>query len=277
MGRSYRKRALGALRDADLMTPERAIAYARIFAVVPMLVCAAWFVTFHAGIDVFGNPMGSDYVGFWSAGQIGLSGHSGDVYDPTIHWALQKSTFGREIGWTAFFYPPMFLLICVPLAALPYGWSLAVWLAVTGSAYVLVACRLLGRGFGPVVAFTAVPVNFGHGQNGLLSAALLSGGALLLDRRPVLAGALFGLLAYKPQLDIVVPIGLVAGGQLRALISAGAAFLAFVLLSYADIGSEAWTGFFRASTLAQASLEQGFAGHEKMQSTLQRRASWGPP
>jgi hypothetical protein len=53
-------------------------------------------------------------------------------------------------------------------------------------------------------AFPAVFVNIGHGQNGFLTAALLGSALLSLDRRPWLAGALIGLLAYKPQFGVLI-------------------------------------------------------------------------
>ena len=48
------------------------------------------------------------------------------------------------------------------------------------------------------LAFPAVLVNIGHGQNGLLTAPLIGGALAVLDRRPIVAGILIGLLAYKP-------------------------------------------------------------------------------
>ncbi len=43
------------------------------------------------------------------------------------------------------------------------------------------------------LAFPAVLINVGHGQNGFLTAALLGGALVVLDRRPLFAGILFGL------------------------------------------------------------------------------------
>ena len=36
---------------------------------------------------------------------------------------------------------------------------------------------------------------------------------VLLDARPVLAGVLFGLLAYKPQFGLLIPLVLIATGR----------------------------------------------------------------
>ena len=66
----------------------------------------------------------------------------------------------------------------------------------------------------PRLAFPAVLINIGHGQNGLLTAALLGGALAMLDRRPIVAGILFGLLAYKPQFGLMIPLVLAASGAL---------------------------------------------------------------
>src|SRR5207248_327842 len=125
-------------------------------------------------------------------------------------------------------YPPMFLIIVAGLALLPYGTALAAWLAAT-----LLAYPATVRAIPPdrpaimaALAFPAVFVNLGHGQNGFLSTALLGGGLLLLGRRPALAGFLLGLLAYKPQLGLLLPLALLAGSHWRAMIVAGLTVIA---------------------------------------------------
>src|SRR3546814_9794178 len=78
---------------------------------------------------------------------------------------------------------------------MPYLVSLGVWLGVSGLAYAEVVRRLTDRWSGTaltLLAFPGVLLNIGHGQNGFLTAALMGGGVLLLERRPWLAGALFG-------------------------------------------------------------------------------------
>jgi alpha-1,2-mannosyltransferase len=47
------------------------------------------------------------------------------------------------------------------------------------------------------LAFPAVFWTLGLGQNAFLTATLFGGFTLLLDRRPIAAGILLGLLCYK--------------------------------------------------------------------------------
>src|SRR6266481_6505738 len=83
------------------------------------------------------------------------------------------------------------------------------------------------------LAFPAVFINLGHGQNGLLTAALLGAALLMLTRQPLLSGTLFGLLAYKPQFALVIPIALLASNQWRAIAAAAATIMALSVLSVA--------------------------------------------
>src|SRR5271166_2431864 len=111
-------------------------------------------------LSASGLPRGSP----WMAGQTLL----------TI-LSLTGSRKGRcSAPISAFFYPPTFLVVCLPLALAPYFWSLGLWLSATGYAYYRVV-----RGYvpslrlAPFLAYPAVLLNAAHGQNGFLSAALL--------------------------------------------------------------------------------------------------------
>ncbi|WP_029586365.1 glycosyltransferase 87 family protein [Bradyrhizobium sp. URHD0069] len=61
----------------------------------------------------------------------------------------------------------------------------------------------------------AVFINAVGGQNSTWTAALFGGGLSPLERRPLLAGGLLGLLIYKPQLGLLIPVAL-AGRHWRA-------------------------------------------------------------
>jgi hypothetical protein len=81
------------------------------------------------------------------------------------------------------------------------------------------------------------------GQGTFLALALVYGGLRLLDSRPVLAGILFGLLGYKPQLCLLLPVALIAARQWRALASAAATGVVLVLASLAVFGLGTWLDF----------------------------------
>jgi hypothetical protein len=100
----------------------------------------------------------------------------------------------------------------------------------------------------------AVIMNTLSGQNGCLSGALLMGGVLLLDRRPIIAGILFGLLTFKPHLGIVLAFALVALGAWRTIASAAATTAILVGLSVALFGTDIWGVYLTATRAFQLQL-----------------------
>jgi hypothetical protein len=261
---------LRSLREAEWLDAARAKAWRNILLVISLLAAAGWAALSRGGLDPLGKALGTDFLSFYAASRLALAGHPAAVYDVAAHRAAEIAVFGRDVGYAAFFYPPLFLLICLPLATLPYLAALAAWLAATGAVFAASLKGWLGGriGWPAVAAFPAVLMTIGHGQNAFLSAALLGAGARWLDRRPVLAGIALGLLAFKPHLGLILPVALIAGGRWKAFASAAATVLAFSSASLAVFGAEAWRGFLVSSALARATLEQGLVEPGKMASAF---------
>jgi hypothetical protein len=256
----------GAIREADWLNPRRARAYAWIFLAVTVAFVLLLVAASRDGLDPYGRPLGTDFVSFWTASEIALRGDSAAVYDPALHQAAQSHLFPGVSGYAAFFYPPTFLLACLPLAALAYFPSLIMWLAATFAALRAALVRDLGTV--PLLAFPAVYLNAAHGQNGFLTAALLAAGARCLVCRPWLAGVLFGGLAIKPHLALAVPFALAAAGAWRALAGMAASVAALVAASLALFGWATWSAYLRSLPLARATLELGLVGDAKIQSVF---------
>ena len=119
------------------------------------------------------------------------------------------------------------------------------------------------------LAFPAVFVNIGHGHNGFLTATLLGTALLVLDRRPALAGILFGLIAYKPQFGLLIPLVLIASGRWRAFFAASLTVAALALVTLLAFGPDVWRAFLASSALTRVEvLEQGGTGWHKIQSVF---------
>ncbi len=270
---------LAALRSGDWLTASRARAYGWILLGVSLVAAALWIGLSKGGVDAAGKPLGTDFTSFWAASKLALAGHPAAAWDIAAHRAQEAAIVGRDTGYAAFFYPPIYLLICAPLALLPYLAALAAWLAATGAAYWRATRAWLGEKLGamPILAYPAVLLNAGHGQNAFLSAALFGGGALWLERRPIVAGVCLGALAYKPQLGLMIPVALVIAGRWKTIAAAGATVVALAALSLALFGADAWRGFLADSPTARAALEQGLVGDAKMQSLFAAVRLWGGP
>jgi alpha-1,2-mannosyltransferase len=123
-----------------------------------------------------------------------------------------------------------------------------------------------------------VLINVGHGHNGFLTAALLGGGLVSLDRRPLIAGILFGLMAYKPQFGLMIPIALAAGGYWRTFIAAAATAVLLTVVTTLVFGVQVWHAFFVGAEFTRTVvLEQGDTGWHKIQSIFSWARMWGAP
>ena len=178
----------------------------------------------HGLIVPLTRPTSTDFVSFYAAGGLADVGTPQLAYDQTAHYAAEERAAQPGIVYNFFFYPPTFLLLCSSLARLPYLLAFAAFEAVTLGLYLIVIRRILGEHgsavFVLILAFPPVLWTIGLGQNGFLTAGLLGLATLLVDRRPLAAGFLFGALCCKPHFALLVPVALAAGGRWRALAAA---------------------------------------------------------
>jgi hypothetical protein len=81
------------------------------------------------------------------------------------------------------------------------------------------------------------------GQSSLITAAMLVTIFVWLDRRPVAAGILIGLLTLKPQLGVLFPVMLIASGRWRVFASAAVTTLALAGATALVFGPQVWVDF----------------------------------
>jgi hypothetical protein len=188
---------------------------------------------------------GREFRLLWTASVLARQEEPAAVYDPGC-FREQEIGLSGEPRAHLWLYPPPFLLLVWPLSYLSYPAALAAWLGLTLLAYALVLRRICPepRRLVEILCFPGIAINFLIGHNGFLSGALLGAGLLFLDISPVLAGIGFGLLFYKPQLAVLVPVALIAGGRWRVLGWTMLAAAALALASALVLGAETWWAFF---------------------------------
>src|SRR5215471_18470703 len=258
------------IKSGAWLTRERLRGYAVILLAISLLASVIWIALADGLIDRNGKPIGTDFSNVWAAGRLVLDGEPAAPYDPARQHAAEKKAFsGHEVPFFGWHYPPFFLIVAAALALLPYGWALLAWIALTLPVYLVVMRAIVPRPETLLIAlaFPAVYVNIGHGQNGFLTAALLGGGLLLLDRRPATAGALLGLLAYKPQFGLLIPLVLVATGRWRTTAAAMIVVAAAAAATLVLFGPQVWHAFAASTEFTRVVvLEMGNTGWQKIQS-----------
>lgn len=267
------------LRTGDWLTLARLRGYAIIFLAIYVLAAVLWVAMADGLIDRNGKPLGTDFSNVYAAGTLALGGEAEAAYDWEKEYAAERAIFGgREVPFYGWHYPPQFLMVAAALAILPYAAALAAWMALTLPAYLLAIRAVLPHPAATLaaLAFPAVFVNLGHGQNGFLTAALLGGALVVLDRRPVLAGVLIGLLAYKPQFGVLIPLVLLVTFRWTTIAAAVGIVLATCVATVVLFGPSVWSAFAASTALTRdIVLEAGTTGWEKIQSLFSAVRMWG--
>ena len=216
----------------------------------------AWGSVLYATRNEYYSP---DFISFYAAGVLADSGHPALAYQHAALYAAERAVVPGSNGF--FFYPPVFLLLCAVFAWFPPFVALLLFDAVIVGVYLLVARAIVGdRGWAislPLLAFPPVMWNVITGQNGLLTAVLFGAATLVIDRRPVTGGLLFGAVCYKPQLGLLIPVALASGRRWRAFAAAASAVGVLCLASLLVFGWSTWQAFLDNATTARGVYDTG--------------------
>jgi hypothetical protein len=274
---------VGFFRDGQWLTRRRLVVYPKLFLAVYIVSAAIWLMSSKGLVDPAGHPIGADFTDPWSASWLTLHGGPAVAYDVAGLWSVERfAVADPAAGFAGFHYPPMYLLVVMPLALLPYAWSLIIWTVANFAAYLGVMWKVEPErdALWLAVAFPGALVNLTNGQNGFLTLALLGTALLTVERRPIVAGVLFGLMSYKPQYGILVPIflavnstssgqSLLSRDRWRTIGAAALTVVLFAAASLAMFGEKTWRAFFSSISFTRhVVLEQGGSGFEKLQSTF---------
>jgi hypothetical protein len=240
------------------------VAIGYVAALAMMFARHAWVV------DASGAPILTDFVAVWSAGQLALAGAGVTAYDKMAEHAAQVAAIGHGFsGSYDWPYPPQVLFAAAGLASLPYAAAFLAW-AFGGAALQGVGIAAITRRPAAAAVALASPWTLAAlmvGQNGLITAGLLGLALLCLERRPALAGLLIGLLAYKPQFGLLIPVALIAGGRWRAFGWAVFTTLGLLAAAVAVFGPQTLAAFLQGvPNMAKSEVTGGALSAAKLQS-----------
>ena len=199
----------------------------RLWLAVVGIVCGVWGAASLAIYAIYAtrHPI-EDWMVYFAAARLAIEGKLPLLLDSERFTAHLNATFADRLPepfvFRSWAYPPPFLLLLVPFGLLGFvascalfqlatfaGLLAAVWANVRARRHRVL--HLLSLLLAPAAAFNVA------GQNGFLTGVLMIGGFGALPGSPVLAGVLLGLLTYKPQFWLLVPVALAAARQWRVL------------------------------------------------------------
>jgi Glycosyltransferase family 87 len=284
---------LVSLRTGDWIARERIRLWALAVLIASLAGLGYLLATSDGLNDYKGRPLGTDFSDIYAGGTYVLDGTPGLAFDPPLQHAREQAIFGAATPFYGWCYPPFLLFVSAVLALMPYTTALAVWQGSTLLLYLGMLWALLrsvkarpedaagALAHDPLwlllaIASPAVFVNIGHGHNGFLTASLIGMALVVLDRRPIVAGILFGLLSYKPQFGVMIPLVLIASARWRAFTSAAATVLVLMIVTTLAFGPDIWQAFLDSMPFTrEVVLEQGGTGWYKLQTVFSWVRMWG--
>jgi glycosyl transferase family 87 len=204
--------------------------------------------------DADGHLRLIDFGFLWAGGRLALAGQALACFDDGAFAAAQQSLVGAPgpgETWFHWVHPPILFFIALPLALLPYLPAFIAWCLASGALYLAAVGAILRRRWAILLALapSAVGVNLLLGQTAFLSAAILGLALAAMKRRPFLGGLILSLLAFKPQLCLLLPVVLIVAARWRIVAGAALGLGLLVAASLAAFGAEAWLAFFHSLAL----------------------------
>jgi len=248
-----------ASQDNHWLDLKRLRFYSRTTVLVFLILVIG--LLFHSNVvDPKGFSLWLDFSVFWSASRWALMGHPENAYLlPQLHSILQ--TFNPDVsqGSYGWFYPPNYFLIIAPLAYFPYLIAYLLFIGLTLVAYGFVVQRIYSNHetLWCLASFSGLWDNLMTGQNGFLTAAIAGASLYLLERKPILAGVLIGMLSIKPQLALLFPVALIAAQAWRSLLVAIMTGVCTMVVSTAVLGLPTLEAWLQSMGLAKTFLETG--------------------
>ena len=125
------------IRTGAWLTPERLRGYSVLLLAAYLVAAILWIGLAHGMVDRNNKPIGTDFSNVYAAGTLTLVGKPDLAYDwPSEHAVERPRSAGCAVLRLAL--SPQFLMMAAVLALFPYGWAVALWMATTLSAYIVV-------------------------------------------------------------------------------------------------------------------------------------------
>lgn len=249
-------------------------------AICAMAFAVSMFKTV-ANPQITENSIDMDFSVFWGAARLAQQGRWIDAFTEDHLSRARELVPGRAKDNMLWFYPPTFHLMLAPLGSFNFAWA---WLVFTGTSLALFALALLRQAWplpnAWLLTLTA-PITvlcFVLGQNTLLLAALFVTG-LAATRRGnwAIAGLAFALMTIKPQLGVLIPIALLAGGHWRVVAWAALATAVLVGGTLIFPGLEYWQATWAAISHASDVLLSAKFKQSLMIGWYTALSFWGLP
>ena len=193
-------------------------------------------------------PLGSDFLQEWTGGYVWLSQQRSQLYSPEHFKQIQHDPDIVGFSWaeSKFYpmvYPPFYYMLASPLSLLPYRLAMSLWIVAIGLTLgltIFVWCKYFppaerhwGKCLIASLAFYPILMCFNTAHKSILLLLIMTSTFLLLHhRRSFSAGAIFGLIAFKPHLAILIGVAMLLKRQWQFVLGAITSAATLIALSF---------------------------------------------
>jgi alpha-1,2-mannosyltransferase len=218
----------------------------------------AWAMSTPGRVDRNGLIKGTDFLHFYTLGNLALERRGDLLYDPSAQAALSRTLIPEAANY---FYVPLYgpqvSVFFAPFSRLPYLWALAAWISLNIAVYAF-CCFAVWRNCPSLedkrwtiaILASAFPGLF-HlvlwGQtSGLALLSFTVAYVALSSGHPVFAGVAMGSLIFKPQLALAAAVVFLFAREWLIIGSAVIAALAQLGTGWLYYGREAMERYLHA-------------------------------
>lgn len=220
------------------------------------------------------TPLGSDFLQEWTGGYIWSSPQRAELYNAE-HFKRIQHDFAivgfhwPESNYYPMVYPPFYYMVLSPLTMVPYWIAALIWaalLAVATAATVWMwtsyypdANEHWGKCLLATVAFFPFLMSINTSHKSIFVLMILVATYLLLFRKkPMHAGFVFGLIAFKPHLGILIGIVMLLKRQWLFVVGCGSTVLVLIGLSFVAGGDLCQDYFWQCLGMGDYSSNGGY-------------------
>jgi len=211
------------------------------------------------GMRIVDRPCGSpecDFSVFWPAGLLLRMNRASEIYQAITFLNFRHLLFSPAADPVLWYYPPPTLLPSALISYLPFEFGFVVWSLSFSAAAVFLwrAAKLPWSVIAVAILSPAALWNLELGQFGAVMAGFLICGLLLAPIRPLRGGTVLGLLIFKPQYGLLVPVVLLARRNWRAIAGCSMAVAMILAVTTIICGWQVWADYLNDGLAASGQM-----------------------
>lgn len=259
-----RNRFLKDQTDPRLKIKLADFVFLAISSAICLLLLAWYYVASRSGFEPDPSSLivGRDFINMYVGGGLIADGNVAPLYSQNDYTRVIREMYGEDYPVHNWSYPPTLFWPAMLFSQFEYYLSLSLWI-LFGASLMLLTTRVLG--LNPIWALViflspAGVLNLVAGQNGYVTAALMTLAFAFAAQRPAISGLNWAILTMKPHLGLVALPLLFFNRQWRVIIFGGTAFLLLVGSTLVVWGVEPWKQFLSYTTRQQRVVLENWDG-----------------